>query len=158
MYVGVELLHKFLGRQSGIRLEEHECHLAFRIEVRFATDFSAWYRVNQTEPDGHLTQRKEGMKASEFTLFERLFIIFVKIKLCERKTWCYFRKLLYLCHDDYFSFPPKQATQSSLGDFLLSYAKIQKIYNTGNQVVIFVWAKLRQSLNYTNHVVTAVGE
>ena len=30
-------------------LEEHECHLAFRAEVRFATDFSAWNRVNQTE-------------------------------------------------------------------------------------------------------------
>ncbi len=92
----------------------------------FATDLSLWYRVSQAESDGHLTQRKEGMKASEFTLFERFFIIFIKIELCERKTWCYFRNLLYLCHDDFFSFPPKQAQQSSLGDFLLSYAKIQK--------------------------------
>ena len=25
---------------------------------------------------------------------------FVKIELCESKTWCYFRNLLYLCHDD----------------------------------------------------------
>ena len=41
-------------------------------------------------------QWKEGMNASDFALFERFFIIFVKIELCERKTWCYFRKLLYL--------------------------------------------------------------
>ena len=47
----------------------------------------------------------------------RFFIIFVKIELCERKTWCYFRNLLYLCHDNLFSFPPKQALQSSLGFF-----------------------------------------
>ena len=67
-----------------------------------------------------------------------LRIIFVKIELCERKTWCYFRNLLYLCHDDLFSFPPKQAVQSSLGDFFVSYAKIQKIYDTGNQIVKFV--------------------
>ena len=32
-------------------------------------------------------------------------------------TWCYFRNLLYLCHDNLFSFPPKQALQSSLGFF-----------------------------------------
>ena len=38
----------------------------------------------------------------------------------------YFRNLLYLRHDDLFSFPPKQAVQSSLGDFFVSYAKIQK--------------------------------
>ena len=99
----------------------------FRYEVRFATDFSAWYRVSQTESYGHLMQRKEGMKASELTLFERLFIIFVKIELYERKTWCYFRNLLYLRLRrryfrtfvmTFFSFPPKQALQSSLGDFL----------------------------------------
>ena len=58
------------------------------------------------------------MNASNLAFFERFFIIFVKIELCERKTWCYFRNLLYLCHDDLFSFPPKQACQSSLGDFL----------------------------------------
>ena len=86
------------------------------------------------------------MKASEFTLFERLFIIFVEIELCERKTWCYFRNLLYLCHDDYFSFPPKLGLQSSLGDFLLSYVMILKFYNTGNQNVRFVLTNLRQSL------------
>ena len=57
-----------------------------------------------------------------------------------------FRKLLYLCHDDYFSFPPKQAGKSCLGEFLLSYTKIQKNHNTGNQIVRFVWANLRQSL------------
>ena len=71
-------------------------------------------------------------------LFERFFIIFVKIELCERKTWCYFRNLLYLCHDDLFSFPPKRAIQSSLGDFFVSYAKIQNLYDTGNQIVRFV--------------------
>ena len=71
-------------------------------------------------------------------LFERFFIIFVKIELCERKTWCYFRNLLYLCHDDLFSFPPKRAIQSCLGDFFVSYAKIQNLYDTGNQIVRFV--------------------
>ena len=35
--------------------------------------------------------------------------------------------------------------QSSLGDSF-SYAKIQKIYDTGNQIVRFFWAKLRPSL------------
>ena len=77
------------------------------------------------------------MNASNLALFERFFIIFVKIELCERKTWCYFRNLLYLCHDDFFSFPPKQALQSSLGDLFLSYAKIQKLYDIGNQIVRF---------------------
>ena len=43
-----------------------------------------------------------------------------------------------ICHDDLFSFPPKQAVQSSLGDFFVSYAKIQKIYDTVNQIVKFV--------------------
>ena len=78
--------------------------------------------------------------------FSSSFIIFVEIELCERKTWCYFRNLLYLCHDDYFSFPPKLGLQSSLGDFLLSYVMILKFYNTGNQNVRFVLTNLRQSL------------
>ena len=34
--------------------------------------------------------------------------------------------------DDYFSFPPKQACHSSLGDFLLSYTKVRKSYDIGN--------------------------
>ena len=46
-----------------------------------------------------------------------------------------------------FSFPPKQGRQSSLGDFLLSYAKALKPYNTDNQNVRFVSANLRQSLH-----------
>ena len=75
-------------------------------------------RIYKPEPDCHLMQRKEGMNASNLALFERFFIIFVKIELCESKTWCYFRNLLYLCHDDLFSFPPKRAIQSCLGDFL----------------------------------------
>ena len=86
------------------------------------------------------------MNASNLAFFERFFIIFVKIELCERKTWCYFRKLLYLCHDDLFSFPPKQACQSSLGDFFVSYAKIQKLDDTANQIVKFIRTNLRQSL------------
>ena len=57
-------------------------------------------RIYKPEPDCHLMQRKEGMNASNLALFERFFIIFVKIELCESKTWCYFRNLLYLCHDD----------------------------------------------------------
>ena len=61
-----------------------------------STGFLAWMRIYQTESDCHLMQWKEGMNASEFALFERFFIILVKIELCERKTWCYFRKLLYL--------------------------------------------------------------
>ena len=95
-------------------------------------------RIYKPEPDCHLMQRKEGMNASNLALFERFFIIFVKIELCESKTWCYFRNLLYLCHDDSFSFPPKRAIQSSLGDFFVSYAKIQNLYDTGNQIVRFV--------------------
>ena len=55
--------------------------------------------------------------------------------------------LPYLCHDDFFSFPPKQGRQSSLGDFLLTYAKAPKLYNTDNQNVRFVSANLRQSLH-----------
>ena len=78
--------------------------------------------------------------------FSSFFIIFVEIELCEREAWCYFRNLLYLCHDDYFSFPQKLGLQSSLGDFSLSYAKILKFYNTGNQNVRFVSTNLRQSL------------
>ena len=46
--------------------------------------------------------------------------------------------LLYLCHDDSFSFPPKRAIQSSLGDFFVSYAKIQNLYDAGNQIARFV--------------------
>ena len=118
--------------------EEHERYLAFRTEVRLATGFLAWMRIYKPESDCHLMQRKEGMNASNLALFERFFIIFVKIELCESKTWCYFRNLLYLCHDDSFSFPPKRAIQSSLGDFFVSYAKIQNLYDTGNQIVRFV--------------------
>ena len=54
--------------------------------------------------------------------------------------------MLYLCHDDYFSFSPKLGLQSSLDDFLLSYAKILTYYDIGNQNVRFVSTNLRQSL------------
>ena len=47
-----------------------------------------------------------------------------------------------------FRFPPKLGLQSSLGDFLLSYAKALKFHNTGNQNVRFVSTNLRQSLMY----------
>lgn len=153
-------------------------YLVFWTEVRFATDFSAWYRVNQTESDGHLTLRKEGMKASELTLFERLFIIFVKIKLCECKLGdiseicCTFGfaegtfarekqlKINFICFSyrlfvpfswRFFSFPTKQALQSCLGDFLLSYAKRHFFYNTGYQIVWFVLTNLRASHIYFTH-------
>lgn len=54
--------------------------------------------------------------------------------------------LLYLCHDDYFSFPPKLGLQSSYDDFLLSYANILKCYDIDNQNGRFVLINLRQSL------------
>ena len=41
----------------------------------------------ENEVERQAVNQKEGMKASEFTLFERLFVIFVEIELCERKTW-----------------------------------------------------------------------
>ena len=53
----------------------------------------------------------------------------------------------YLCHDDYFSFPPKQACKAVWGIFFVSYAKIQKIYDTGNQIVRFFLTNLRPSLD-----------
>ena len=38
----------------------------------------------------------------------------------------------------FFSFPTKQAVQSSLGDFFVSYAKIQKLYGIGTLIVRFI--------------------
>ena len=38
----------------------------------------------------------------------------------------------------FFSFPPKQAVQSSLGDYFVSYAKIQKLYGIGTLIVRLV--------------------
>ncbi len=52
-------------------------------------------------------------------------IIFVKIKLCERKTWCHFRNLLYLCHDDLFSFP-KTGRAKQFGGFFCFLCKDTK--------------------------------
>ena len=47
----------------------------------------------------------------------RKFIIFVKIELCEHKTWCYFRNLLYLAMMIIFRFPQNRPSKAVWGIF-----------------------------------------
>jgi len=70
-------------------------------------------RIHKTKSDSQPAKRKDGTDAVEFALLERLFIFLVKSCSVNAKTRGYFRNLLYLCHDDEFSFPPNQAVHSS---------------------------------------------
>ena len=75
-------------------------------------------RIYKPEPDCHLMQRKEGMTASNLALFERFFIIFVKIELCDAKLGviseicCTFTMTIYFC------FPKNRPCKAVWGIFL----------------------------------------
>ena len=74
--VPVQLLHQLRTALARVHLQEHQCNLALRREVRSASPFRT---TRQTKVLGHLSQGKNLLNSSQFTLPECLLTITLNV-------------------------------------------------------------------------------